>query len=69
MYEPNGADKDLCLYSEDIQRTPADGFQVDKSYPKWIKVMSKWDNFYPFGITFMSSFYILFQGARLWDKT
>ena len=26
-------------------------------------------NFYPFGITFMSTFYILFEGARPWDKT
>ena len=29
IYKPNGAD--LCLYGEDIQRTPADGSQVDKS--------------------------------------
>ena len=53
IYKPNGAD--LCLHSEDIQRTPADGSQVD--------------NFYQFGITFMSTFYILFEGARPWDKT
>ena len=43
----------ICVYGVvTFNAPPADGSQVDKSYPKWIKVIPNGQTLCPFGMTF-----------------